>query len=114
MKTISQSDWELKTGFSRRVPTLDYFTLSSTWEAENTSSSLPKPLDISGQLFSSIPSQYLETNRTSRLPLSIISAKSRQQTHIETRMIMQVGLEYVDSDRSQCTRTVRLTSDYDK
>jgi hypothetical protein len=37
----------------------DTFTLSGISEAENTSSSLPKPLDISGQLFSSIPSQYL-------------------------------------------------------
>jgi hypothetical protein len=58
-------------------PAIDAFTLSGTSEAENTSSSLPKPLDISGQLFSSIPSQYIETNRTSRLLLSIISAKSR-------------------------------------
>jgi hypothetical protein len=82
----------MKNGFGRGEM-FDAFTLSGTSEAENTSSSLPKPLDISGQLFSSSPSQYLETSRTSRLPLSMISAKSRQQTHIETRMIMPVGLE---------------------
>ena len=38
---------------------IDYFTLSGISEAENTSSSLPEPLDISGQPFSSIPSQHL-------------------------------------------------------
>jgi hypothetical protein len=73
MKTISQPDWERKMGFLRFISTQDIFTLPGTSEAENTSSSLPKPLDILCQLFSSIPSHYLEINRISRLLASIIS-----------------------------------------
>jgi hypothetical protein len=58
MKTISKPDPAGKTGFSGCVPTLGCFTLSGTSEADNTSSCLPKPLDISGQLFCRIASQY--------------------------------------------------------
>jgi hypothetical protein len=58
MKTISKPDWGRKTGFSRCVPTLDYFTLSQIFEANDSSSSLAKSVIVHQTILSWICHEY--------------------------------------------------------